>query len=324
MLETRLETFQAWVLYLSESEIPVLRRSIDELARLKENEDNITSRDIANVLLHDPLLSLKVIRYLQEHRKQSQTTDITTGARAAMMLGTTPSFNSFAGQTALEDHLRDHPQALAGIMRVLSRSFHAAIYAREMATLRHDAEVDEITEAALLHDLAEILLWCFAPKFALQIRDLQNNDATLRSSTAQQQVLGFKLLTLQQDPTLRSSAAQQTVLGFRTQTLQQALNRIWHMPQLLQDLMDDNHPESPRALNVSLAVALARHTANGWYDAALPDDYQGIQALLRLDADHTRQIILRSTLLAARSAQWYACAPSAALLPLEPPSAMPA
>ena len=301
MLETRLETFQAWVLYLSESEIPVLRRSIDELARLKENEDNITSRDIANVLLHDPLLSLKVIRYLQEHRKQSQTTDITTGARAVMMLGTTPFFNSFAGQTALEDHLRDHPQALAGIMRVLSRSFHAAIYAREMATLRHDAEVDEITEAALLHDLAEILLWCFAPRFAQEIRRLQ-----------------------QQDPALRSSAAQQTVLGFRTQTLQQALNRIWHMPQLLQDLMDDNHPESPRALNVSLAVALARHTANGWYDAALPDDYQGIQALLRLDADHTRHVILRSTLLAARSAQWYACAPSAALLPLEPPSAMPA
>ena len=52
------------------------------------------------------------------------------------------------------------------------------------ATLRHDMEVEEITEAALLHDLAEILLWCFAPRFALQIRDLQNNDATLRSTAA--------------------------------------------------------------------------------------------------------------------------------------------
>jgi hypothetical protein len=48
MIETRLETFQAWVLFFSESELPVLRRTIDELARLKANEDNITSRDIAN------------------------------------------------------------------------------------------------------------------------------------------------------------------------------------------------------------------------------------------------------------------------------------
>jgi len=298
VLETRLETFQAWVLYLSEAEIPVLRRTIDELARLKANEDNITSRDIANVLLHDPLMSLKVIRYLQQHRKQSQTTDITTGARAVMMLGTTPFFNSFAVQQPVEDHLRDYPDALAGLKRVLSRSFHAAIYAREMATLRHDAEVDEITEAALLHDLAEILLWCFAPKFALEIRRLQLEDSRLRSSAAQQQVLGFRLLTLQQ-----------------------ALNRNWHVPQLLQELMDDNHPESPRTLNVTLAVALARHSANGWFDAALPDDYKEIQAFLRLDADHVRQVILKTTLLAARSWQWYGWPPSAALLPLLPAGA---
>ena len=116
MIETRLETFQAWVLFFSESELPVLRRTIDELARLKANEDNITSRDIANVLLHDPLMSLKVLRYLQEHRKQSQTTDITTGSRAVMMLGTTPFFNSFANLTAVEDHLANYPEALTGII----------------------------------------------------------------------------------------------------------------------------------------------------------------------------------------------------------------
>ena len=295
MIETRLETFQAWVLFFSESELPVLRRTIDELARLKANEDNITSRDIANVLLHDPLMSLKVLRYLQEHRKQSQTTDITTGSRAVMMLGTTPFFNSFANLTAVEDHLASYPQALTGIMRVLSRSFHAAIHARDWATLRHDMEVEEITEAALLHDLAEILLWCFAPKFALQIRDLQNNDATLRSATAQQQVLGFKLLTLQL-----------------------ALAKLWHVPQLLQDLMDDNHPESPRTLNVTLAVALARHSADGWFNAALPDDLKAIQAFLHQDEWDVRRVIMRSILTAARSNGWYQWPPAASFLPLQP------
>ncbi len=293
MLDNKLDTFQAWVIFFSESPIPVLRRTIDELARLKANEDNITSRDIANVLLHDPLMSLKVIRYLQDHRKQSQTTDITTGARAVMMLGTTPFFRSFEQQTSLEDHLRGQPEALAGIRRVLSRSFHAAVYAREMAQVRHDAEIDEITEAALLHDLAEILLWCFAPRFAQEIRRLQQDDATLRSTAAQQQVIGFSL-----------------------QSLQFALNRLWHMPLLLQELMDDTHPASPRTQNVSMAVSLARHSANGWHDAALPDDYREIAALLHQDADHARQVILKATLQAARSWHWYDYPPSAALLPL--------
>lgn len=295
MLEIKLETFQAWVLFLSESPIPVLRRTIDELARLKADEDNISHRDIANVLLHDPLMSLKVIRYLQDHRKQSQTTDITTGARAVMMLGTTPFFRSFEQQTALEDHLQGRPDALAGIKRVLSRSFHAAIYAREMALVRHDAEIDEITEAALLHDLAEILLWCFAPRFALEIRQLQQQDASLRSRAAQQQVLGFSL-----------------------HSLQFALNRLWHMPLLLQNLMDDNHPESPRTQNVTLAVSLARHSANGWYDAALPDDFRDIAGLLHQHADQTRQVILKATLQAAHSWQWYGWPPSATWLPQLP------
>ena len=46
--------------------------------------------------------------------------------------------------------------------------------------------------------------------------------------------------------------------------------------------MDETKADSARARNVLLAAALARHSANGWDDAALPDDFKDIAALLHL------------------------------------------
>ena len=54
------------------------------------------------------------------------------------------------------------------------------------------------------------------------------------------------------------------------------------MPQLLLELIDDSNAGKPRVRNVTLAVNLARHSANGWNDAALPDDYRDMGALLRI------------------------------------------
>ena len=64
--------------------------------------------------------------------------------------------------------------------------------------------------------------------------------------------------------------------------LQQALCHAWHLPELLKTLMDDEHASSPRAKNVTLAVRLARHSAKGWDDPALPDDYKDIGELLHI------------------------------------------
>ena len=41
-------------------------------------------------------------------------------------------------------------------------------------------------------------------------------------------------------------------------------------------------PRQPSVRNVALAVRLARHTARGWDNAAIPDDVADIAALLNL------------------------------------------
>jgi hypothetical protein len=46
--------------------------------------------------------------------------------------------------------------------------------------------------------------------------------------------------------------------------------------------MKDASGHQQRERNVSLAINLARHSANGWDDAALPDDYKELAALLHI------------------------------------------
>ena len=257
MIERPLPSLESWVSYLSQAAIPVLKRTARELERLRENEENVTGRQLAGAILHDPLMTLRVLAYIEAHRRKSQTADITTIDHAIMMIGITPFFAKFENLPLVEDRLKDLPQALLGLLRVIARARQSSLFARDWAVLRHDLNVEEVTVAALLHDTAEILLWCFAPAMMLAIRARQTET-----------------------PGLRSAAAQEAVLGIRAGDLQLALARAWRLPELLQALMDDGHAEHPRVRNVIHAVNLARHAANGWNDPAIPDDLSEIGKLL--------------------------------------------
>jgi HD-like signal output (HDOD) protein len=244
---------------LGQLAIPVLRRTARELDDMRVREESVTGRDLARVVLQDPLMAVKVLAYIEAHRRRSQNADITTIDRAIMMLGITPFFRNFASLPMVEEQLKDQPQALLGLLRVVARARRAAFFARDWAALRHDLDIDEITVAALLHDIAEILLWCFAPVLSLRVRRMQEADHTLRSRDAQREVFG--------------------VTGLE---LQGALCHAWHLPDLLQTLMNDAQAANPRVRNVVYAVNLARHSINGWSDPALPDDFAAIADLLHL------------------------------------------
>lgn len=265
MIETTLPDLDSWVAYLSEHEIPVLRHTARQLEGLAQDLDRINGRDVSAVALHDPLMTVRVLAYIQPYRGKRLQGEITTVEQAVMMLGIEPFFRHFHNVLVVEDTLKAHPQALLGLLHVARRAQRASRYAYDWALWRHDLNAEEVRIAALLHDLAEILLWCFAPHLALEIQARQRGDRTLRSAAVQQEVLGIQLIELQQ-----------------------ALCHAWALPDLLPRLMDDQHANHPRVRNVVLAVNLARHSANGWDDAALPDDYAAIGELLNLTPEAVR------------------------------------
>lgn len=262
MIAAPLNSIDSYIAYFSQTDLPVLRRTVRALAELRQREDEVSGRRIATVVLQDPLMTLRVLVYIEAHRRSAQNHDITTIERAIMMLGVSPFFEKFSDLPTVEDQLASHPRSLLGVLHVITRARQAATYAQDWARLRHDMDVDEVTVAALLHDAAEILCWCFAPDLMQQVSS-----------------------RMQETPGLRSAKAQASVLGSPMHDMQLALVKAWRLPELLVTLMDDRNAHNPRVQNVVLATNLARHASKGWQDAALPDDYRDISALLHISYD---------------------------------------
>lgn len=250
-----------WVSVLTHAELPVLKHTARDLSALRADDKMLNAHSIADVIARDPIMTVKLLRHLQRHKGKAQTTEVVQIEQALLMLGVESFFNNIALQPLAEEMLKPHIVALPPMLRVVHRSHRASGYAREWAVQLRDLHYEEVRVAALLHGIAEILMWCFAPALMLEIRDIQQEDKALRSRDAQEQVLGFTLAELQKELALQ-----------------------WELPGLLLMLMNDSGTKQPRVRNVELAVNLARHSANGWDDAALPDDYQDIGELLRIPA----------------------------------------
>ncbi|MDP1605618.1 MAG: HDOD domain-containing protein [Rhodocyclaceae bacterium] len=262
MIDKPFPDLDAWVVFFSQANIPVLRHTEQRLAELRANANKSNARVISSVILHDPLMTLRVLAYIEAKRNKNRDTDITTIERALMMIGMEPFFRDFQELPLIEDQLKPHPRALLGLLKTINRARKAAQWARDWAIYRHDLDVDEIVVATLLYDFVEILMWCFAPKLTIQVAERLQADRTLRSVTVQAEVFNVPL-----------------------HQIKLALAQSWHLPELLTTLMNHDNAAQPRARNVKLAVDLARHSANGWDDAALPDDYKAIGELLHLSEE---------------------------------------
>lgn len=257
-----------WVAFLTHAEIPVLRQTARDLQALREDSDKANPHSIAQIVARDPMMTTRLLRYLQQHKRRSQTTEVLQVEQALLMLGVEPFFKHVGPTVQVEDMLQTHVDALVSLLRVIHRSHRASSYAVDFAVRLSDLHFEEVRVAALLHDLAEILMWCFAPEEMLKIKHMQEQDKTLRSHAAQEQVFGFSLLALQKE-----------------------LVREWMLPALLLKLMDDANSGQERVRNVVLAVNLARHSAHGWDDAALPDDYRDIAELLQLKPEKVMIVV---------------------------------
>lgn len=251
-----------WVDFLTGADIPVLKQTARDLATLHQDENKISARGVAQVIAMDPMLTAKLLRYLQQHKRRSQTSEVMQVEQALIMLGVEAFFTKIPAEPTVQDILKGQMDALVHLLHGVHRAHRASEYAYDWAVRLSDLHYEEVRIAALLHDLAEILMWSFAPQNMLKIRAIQQQDKSLRSRAVQEQVFGFALADLQK-----------------------ALVQKWELPELLLTLMDDANANQPRVRNVQLAVNLARHSANGWDDAALPDDYKDIGELLRVPAE---------------------------------------
>jgi HD-like signal output (HDOD) protein len=269
-LSVPLHDLSAWTARFRALEIPVLARTAAQLEELHRNEDAVDANLIGETVSRDPLMTLRVLRHAAANRAAKQLTDPETVTAAIVMMGIGPFFRAFGSPPAtVETVLQDRPEALHGLQAVLRRAWRAANFALGFAVHRMDPDAALIHHAALLHDFAEMLLWCHAPDLALAIAREQHADATLRSDAVQARLLKVILVDLQQ-----------------------SLMRAWRLPEMLQCITDDRHAaQHAGAKSVMLAIRLARHTMHGWDNAALPDDVHDIARLLNLSDPAARHLL---------------------------------
>lgn len=252
-----------WLARFRGAPIPILGATAELLQALASRQEELDAHMLADALGADPLLTVRLLAHVAATCRR--TTDVETVTGALVLLGIPPFFTAFAGVPTVEDMLHHEPNAQAGLNAVVERARRSATFALGIAVQRMDHDAAVIQEAALLHDFAEMLLWCHAPRQALELQRRLRADHTLHTADVQRDVLGIEL-----------------------PDLQQALMSAWHLPQLLIQLDDDRHAETAAVKNVLLATRLARHSAAvGWDHPVVARDVTDIAALLRLAPEVT-------------------------------------
>ena len=258
-----------WAGLFAHAQLPVLASTATVLEEMRLIEDAVDAHMLADAIGTDPLMTLKLLAHVAHLRRGREGSDVETVTEALVMLGIPPFFRAFGPQEVVEDRLADRPEALAGFENVLRRSRRAASFAIGFAVHRMDQDAPVIHEAALLHDFADLLLWLHAPTLALEVQRRQAGDSTMRSASAQKALLNIELADLQH-----------------------ALMKAWRLPSLLVRITD-NHAQSvtSQVRNVLLAIRVARHSTQGWDNAALPDDLREVAELLQLSHDAALRLL---------------------------------
>ncbi len=275
MIQQPLPSLNAWADAFCDAEIPVLATTVADVAQLlaiEEARGTMDAHTLAEAVAPDPLMTLKVLVHVSRYCTQLSVEPPETLVGAIVMQGIGPFFAAHTALRDVETHLSDAPGALEGLHRVMTRARRSANFAMGFALKRQDQDAVVIQEAALLHDFAEMLLWCHAPALALDIAQRLHADHTLRSVEAQRKVLGVQLGDLAQE-----------------------LMHRWQLTDLLIRCTDDRKAQDPKVRTTMLGVRIARHTQHGWDVphalAALPYDAADVGKLLTISPDAALRLI---------------------------------
>lgn len=266
-IEEPLADAAAWAAFFTDQIplLPILRQTKRRIGELTRHANEINLHALASLVIGDPLLTLRTLVMVHQ-RKKSSSRDLTGINSALMMIGIAPFARQIQEMETVEAFLEDDRNALTWFLSRVARARKAAHFAHDWASLRRDIEAEEVTVAALLFEINELLLWLYAPKLMALLVALRKRFPQHPIEVLQRKVFNTT------DPELRDA------LIVRLQ-----------LPTILKTLMDPQQQEHPRVRTVLLATRLARHVARGWNHPQLLQDIEAIEAHLHLN----RETLLR-------------------------------
>lgn len=279
-----------WVQALSRAELPVLGRTVTQLASVNDYLSSHAA-ELVRVILHDPNMTAKVLRLANSVLYNQARKPINTVSRAIVVLGYEAIRSICLATFVLE-------KAASGTMqeqlqREVARSFHAAVQAKSMAELRGDTDSEEIFIAALLFHLGEMAFWCFG-------------DA---SAKAMSEALAGGMAPTE---------AQSEIMGFRFTALTLALTREWGISPVLQEALQSRDTPESRSRGIRLSHQLVQAIEQGWDSIPTQDSIRTVSQYLKLETRQARQAVYNNALLALDTLSELGMTQAGRLVPMPP------
>ena len=282
-----------WLLRLRPGETPIFRHTREALLALAKKGERLTSREVVQPLLADPLATLRLLYAANNRTSRHMGSEIATVEHALMMQGLLPCLERVAGFPVLESTpAAKNKAALATLYRQLRIAQHAAWQARDFAVLHADTRAEEVQVTALLYYAPEFLFWLQAPETAEKLAHLRRR--------------------------LPSAEAEEQALGFQLAPLRMAMLEAWKIPDTNRDLLDEELAERPRQTILGASLEIAHRSRHGWWDPGLMDAYQALASLGGMTLEEVVATVHHNAVHVARAGAWVPATPAAAWLALEP------
>lgn len=286
-------TQETWLERLKPGQTPIFRHTKLKLLALKDKVDEVGAREVSNLVLADPLASLRLIYLANNRVSRHFGNEVASVEHAIMMQGLGVYIDRVAEFPVLEDTpLGREPESLNSLYRLLRLAQHAAWQARDFAVLHSDVRAEEVEVAALLYYAPEFLFWLDAPDTARELARLRRIK--------------------------EPAEAEAEALGFALGPLRLMLLEAWKIPEIIRNLLDERHAERSRNIILRACLDLAHRSRHGWWDEHLLADYQALADIENTPLEVIVGTAHRNAVRAARHGAWIPAPPAAAWLPMLP------
>ena len=235
MSETKLEK---WVHHLSQRELPIFKYSLIAITSITSREDSSNS-ELASAILKDVNLTARLLRISNSYIYNPSNTRVNTITHAVMLLGFNIVRDISISLAIIDTLLKGNKEA--HVMKLMARTFHAAVQARAIAEACNDESPEEIFIAALLYNIGELTFCCV-------------------NSSASEKLITSRLLSSDE----HYEKMQHEILGFTFKQLTEKLTQDWQLSELLHNALHNCEHEKSRCRHILHGNSIALAAEHGW------------------------------------------------------------
>jgi len=228
-----------WQTFLIDKPLPILMRTKLDVQDLID-QPQLSITQYVGPILFDAGFSASIFKHVNTQRVNAGRNPLTTLENALSHLGQS-AFQTLLNQAVIYEELNLPPRNAQGYMRTMGQACHAALQAKSWGEQRNAAQFEEVLLAALLQNITELMLWCYADKTMLEIEHACYVDKKSYEAAAKQ------------------------VLGCEMRELAAALAEKWNLPEMVEEALRSKLDNFTLATGAALASELARVVDVNWY-----------------------------------------------------------